>query len=75
MAAVLAQVYQCVRRRLCLSSEDYVREYFTELELEQRIDLTPMLESDFTASKAGVSYGGGPSGLLASQQMNSYLNQ
>ena len=41
-----SMLYQCVhgvKRKLCLRDEDYIREYYIELELAERIDLTPLI--------------------------------
>ena len=42
----VSMLYQCIigiKRKLCLRDEDYIREYYHELELAERIDLTPLI--------------------------------
>ena len=46
--AIFYQLFKCVKHRLCMSDDDYIREYFTELELAERIDLTPVFAGDKT---------------------------
>ena len=38
--ALLLQVTRCLKRKFCLSDEEYIREYFSELELSERLNLT-----------------------------------
>ena len=52
-AAIFYQIFNCVKRKLCLSDEDYVREYFMELELAERLDLTPVMSDTIGKSSIG----------------------
>ena len=38
--ALVIQFARCLKRKFCLSDEDYIREYFSELELSERLNLT-----------------------------------
>ena len=49
VTAMLYRCLKCVKYQLCLSDEGYVREYFEELELSERLDLTPVMVSDKTS--------------------------
>ena len=50
-AAIMIQLVRCIKRSLCLSDEDYIREYFSELELSERLDLTPVPSDPSLLSK------------------------
>ena len=69
--AFLHQLVNWVMRNFFMSDEDYTREYFEELELKQRLDLRPVLDSD---AVGGHDHTKQASSLLQTNPLSS-LNQ
>ncbi len=53
VAAILYQIFVYCKHRIFRSDEDYIREYFAELELAERLDLTPISGDQLAAQVKG----------------------